>query len=90
MTGLVLSVVAVLGYVNIPSETGLLLAGPVYGFITYGFFGIFGAFLSELFTDETRATANSLCFNFGRGMSMGARISSARCRTTTVSDSVSR
>lgn len=70
LVGLIGSSLAVLAYVSIPSETGLLFAGPVYGFITYGFFGIFGAFLSELFPADARASATSLCFNFGRGMSM--------------------
>lgn len=68
--GMTLSIIAVLVYVSIKQPSTLLLFGPVYGFITYGFFGNFGAFISELFPTEARATATNLVFNFGRGMSM--------------------
>lgn len=63
-------IVATVLYVSIDSPTPLLLFGPVFGFFTYGLFGIFGAYISELFPAEARATGTSLVFNSGRGVSM--------------------
>jgi MFS family permease len=60
------AIVATLIYVMIGNLQALLYFGPVFGFITYGFFGIFGAFISELFPTKARATATSLIFNCGR------------------------
>jgi MFS family permease len=60
------AIVATLIYVAIGNLQALLYFGPVFGFITYGFFGIFGAFISELFPTKARATATSLIFNCGR------------------------
>ena len=60
------AIVATLIYVMIDNLQALLYFGPVFGFITYGFFGIFGAFISELFPTKARATATSLIFNCGR------------------------
>lgn len=70
IAGMLGSIVVTIIYVMINDNQALLLFGPVFGFITYGFFGIFGAFVSELFPAEARATGTSLVFNFGRGMSM--------------------
>ena len=70
MSGSIGSIIATLIYVNIDSNTALLLFGPIFGFITYGLFGPFGSFMAELFPPEVRATATSLTFNVGRGMSM--------------------
>jgi len=63
-------IVATLIYVSIDSQNILLFFGPVFGFFTYGLFGIFGAYISELFPSEARASGTSLVFNAGRGLSM--------------------
>lgn len=68
--GCVGSIVATLIYVSINSESTLLLFGPVFGFLTYGIFGVSGAFISELYPPEVRATGTSLIFNSGRGFAM--------------------
>jgi MFS family permease len=44
----------------------LLVLGPLIGFFGHGYFSIFGALLSELFPSGIRATAQGLCYNFGR------------------------
>lgn len=64
------SIIVTLIYVAIPSERALLFFGPVFGFVSYGFFGPFGAFISELFPVEARATGTTLVFNVGRAASM--------------------
>jgi MFS family permease len=69
-SGLVGSVIVTLIYVAIDKEQTLLYFGPIFGFVSYGFFGIFGAFISELFPAKARATGTTLVFNVGRGMSM--------------------
>lgn len=70
--GMVGSIIVTLIYVMIPSERGLLYFGPIFGFISYGFFGPFGAFISELFPAESRATGTTLVFNIGRAASMAS------------------
>jgi MFS family permease len=70
LIGLIGAIIATLIYVWIPSESGVFWFGPVFGFLTYGFFGPFGAFISELFPTEARAAGTGLCWNIGRGMSM--------------------
>lgn len=70
LTGMFVSVIVTIIYVNMDSPRGLLMFGPVFGFVTYGYFGVFGAFVSELYPAEARATGTSLIFNFGRGVSM--------------------
>ena len=69
-TGMVGAIIATLIYVSIDNLQALLWFGPVFGFVTYGFFGIFGAFISELFPTEARATATSVIFNCGRAPAM--------------------
>ena len=64
------AIIATIIYVAIDNELALLWFGPVFGFTTYGFFGIFGAFISELFPTSARATGTSLVWNIGRAMSM--------------------
>jgi MFS family permease len=66
------SIIVTLIYVLIGSERGLLYFGPVFGFVSYGFFGPFGAFISELFPAESRATGTTLVFNIGRCASMAS------------------
>lgn len=70
LLGCCCSVVATVIYVSIQSETGILIFGPVFGFMTYGIFGPAGAYISEMFPPEVRATATSFVFNFGRGLAM--------------------
>jgi len=50
-------------------ETVILLLGPLIGFFGHGYFSVFGAMLAELFPSSVRATAQGLCYNFGRGVS---------------------
>jgi MFS family permease len=68
--GITGSIIVTLIYVSINDNSVLMWFGPIFAFVTYGFFGPFGSFLAELFPPEIRATAASLCFNVGRGMSM--------------------
>ena len=70
VTGCISSIIGTLIYVSIDSEQGLLLFGPIFGFMTYGLFGTAGAYLSEMFPAEARATGASFCFNFARGIAM--------------------
>ncbi len=46
----------------------LLALGPVLGFVGYGYFSMFGSFLSELFPTAVRATGQGLTYNIGRGL----------------------
>jgi MFS family permease len=46
----------------------LMLLGPVLGFVGYGYFSMFGAFLAELFPVAARATGQGLTYNTGRGL----------------------
>ncbi len=52
MSGMTASIIITLIYVAVDDNSTLMLVGPVFGFITYGFFGNFGAFVSELFPAE--------------------------------------
>jgi len=66
--GFLTSVVVVLVYINLNSPLAILCFGPVFGFVTYGYWGLFGVVLSELFPTWCRATAVNFCFNFARGL----------------------
>jgi MFS family permease len=70
ISGTLGAIVCTLIYVNISDEQALLYFGPIFGFATYGFFGPIGAYVSELFPTESRATGASVTWNFGRAMSM--------------------
>lgn len=72
ISALMACIVATLIYVNIDDAQELLMFGPIYGFCTYAIFGIFGAYISELFPTEARATATSVVFNLGRGVAMSS------------------
>lgn len=50
------------------SPLALLALGPVIGFVGYGYFSMFGSFLSELFPTAVRATGQGLTYNLGRGI----------------------
>ncbi|MBL8888057.1 MAG: MFS transporter [Phycisphaerales bacterium] len=56
---------------GLSSDNKMLLfaVGPLVGFFGHGFFSVFGALLAELFPARVRATAQGLCYNFGRGVS---------------------
>lgn len=68
--GMIGSIIVTLIYVTIDNNRSLLYFGPIFGFVSYGFFGIFGAFIAELFPANARATGTNFVFNFGRGMAM--------------------
>lgn len=70
--GMAASVVVTLIYVMIDDPQVLLLFGFVFGFFTYGYFGTMGAYLSELFPVEARASGVSFTFSFGRFVSMSS------------------
>lgn len=63
---LVASIAAVLVFVSIENPQTLLLFAPVYAFITYPVFGLYGGYLSELFPTEIRGTAVNSIYNVGR------------------------
>jgi MFS family permease len=46
----------------------LMALGPALGFVGYGYFSMFGAFLAELFPTAVRATGQGLTYNLGRGL----------------------
>jgi MFS family permease len=48
----------------------LMLIGPLVGFFGHGYFSVFGAMLAEVFPSILRATAQGLCYNVGRGISV--------------------
>jgi len=48
----------------------LMLIGPLVGFFGHGYFSVFGAMLAEVFPSMLRATAQGLCYNVGRGISV--------------------
>ncbi len=55
--GVALAMVSTLVFIKIPTNAALLIFSPILGFCTYGFIGIMGAYQSELFPQEARATA---------------------------------
>lgn len=61
-------------YGNLRDETLLLIIGPLIGLFGTGFYGGFGAFLSELFPTNIRGAALGFIYNFGRGVSALAPI----------------
>jgi MFS family permease len=66
---LVVAAVVVPIYGQLARSPGVLMAlGPLVGFVGYGFFSLFGAFLAELFPTAVRATGQGLAYNVGRGL----------------------
>ena len=63
IAGMASAFFATIIYVNIQNPIALLIFGPVFGFTSTGCFGIFAAFLSELFPAEARASGTSLAYS---------------------------
>ncbi|MGI6452268.1 MAG: MFS transporter [Syntrophomonadaceae bacterium] len=60
------SFVCVLIFVNINDPTIMLIFAPIYSFITYPIFGLYGGYMSELFPTDIRATGVNSIYNLGR------------------------
>ncbi|HEY9179298.1 MAG TPA: MFS transporter [Candidatus Baltobacteraceae bacterium] len=52
----------------VTAQWQLYIAGPLLGYFASGIFSGFGAFLSELFPADVRASAQGFCYNLGRGV----------------------
>ncbi len=63
------SFVAVLIFVSITDPSKMLMFAPVYSFITYPIFGLFGGYMSELFPTDIRATGVNGIYNLSRMVS---------------------
>jgi AAHS family cis,cis-muconate transporter-like MFS transporter len=63
---LIASFVAVIFFVNITEPSAMLAFAPVFAFITYPIFGLYGGYMSELFPTEVRATAVNGIYNLAR------------------------
>ncbi len=57
---------AVLIFVKIQNPTAMLIFAPIYSFITYPIFGLFGGYMSELFPTDIRATGVNGIYNLAR------------------------
>lgn len=60
------SFVAVLIFVSIKNPKAMLAFAPIYSFITYPIFGMFGGYMSELFPTDIRATGVNGIYNLAR------------------------
>ncbi len=63
------SFVAVIIFVSIKDNTTLLYFAPVYSFITYPVFGLFGGYMAEMFPTDVRATGVNGIYNLARMLS---------------------
>ncbi len=63
---LIASFFAVMIFVKIQNPTAMLLFAPVYSFITYPIFGLYGGYMSELFPTDVRATGVNGIYNLAR------------------------
>ncbi|MBC7075102.1 MAG: MFS transporter [Syntrophomonadaceae bacterium] len=63
---LLASFVCVLIFVKITDPTAMLFFAPVYSFITYPIFGMYGGYMSELFPTDVRATGVNGIYNLAR------------------------
>jgi len=55
-------------FTQIRTVEGLLWFMPLYGFFAVGGFGVFAAYLPELFPTRVRATGQGFCWNTARGL----------------------
>ncbi len=60
------SFVAVLVFVSIKEPKAMLMFAPIYSFITYPIFGLYGGYMSELFPTDVRATGVNGVYNLAR------------------------
>ncbi|MDD4754219.1 MAG: MFS transporter, partial [Desulfitobacteriaceae bacterium] len=60
------SFVAVIIFVNIQDNRTLLYFAPIYSFITYPIFGLFGGYMAEMFPTDVRATGVNSIYNLAR------------------------
>ncbi len=63
---LIASFIAVLIFVKIQNPTAMLLFAPIYSFITYPIFGLYGGYMAELFPTDVRATGVNGVYNTAR------------------------
>ena len=65
----ILSGLAVYFYTQVPlNDTSMLIMGFPLGFAASGIFSGLGAYLTELFPTEIRASGQGFTYNFGRGV----------------------
>ncbi|WP_454725568.1 MULTISPECIES: MFS transporter [Cupriavidus] len=65
----ILSAISVYLYTQLPlTDSQMLLLGFPLGFAASGIFSGIGAYLTELFPSEVRATGQGFAYNFGRGV----------------------
>ena len=64
-----MGMILTLSYTQLPITNGqMLVLGFPLGFFLSGIFSGMGAFLSELFPNELRGSAQGFCYNFGRAL----------------------
>jgi MFS family permease len=68
---------AVLAFTQLHTIEALLWFMPIYGFFAIGGFGIFAAYLPELFPTRIRATGQGFCWNMGRALTAVGPLTSA-------------
>lgn len=60
------SFVCVLVFVSIRNPSAMLFFAPIYSFITYPIFGLYGGYMAELFPTSVRATGVNGIYNLAR------------------------
>jgi MFS family permease len=55
-------------YTSLPLTRSMLLIGFLMGFFVLGIFSGMGAYLSELYPGEVRASGQGFCYSVGRGV----------------------
>jgi MFS family permease len=66
LAALILSVFAVIIYVSIKDPSQMLIYAPIYSFLTYPIFGLYGGYMSECYPTDIRATGVNGIYNLGR------------------------